>query len=101
MAKQVITLEQVKKYNQIVEATIDTEAYNKVALPMEYREDDTKRWIGNPYGYRYAIALYDSDAEYYLKTVCGRTYLYMNLDGEPADRYLLEDNEIAKLFFGV
>ena len=105
MAKQVITLEQVKKYNQMVEMAIGTEAYDKLAFAHEYREDDTKRWIGNPYGYRYPIHIWENiactyEAEYYIKTVCGRTYLYMNLDGEPADRYLLEDNEIAKAFFG-
>jgi hypothetical protein len=96
-----ITLEQIKKYNQMVEAAIGTEAYNKLALPMEYKDDDTKRWIGNPYGYHYPISIWEEDAKYYLKKVCGMTYLYMNLCGDPADRYYLEDNEIAKAFFGV
>lgn len=101
--KKTITLEQVQKYNQMVEAAIGTEAYNKLALPNEYREDDTKRWIGNPYGYLYPISVWtlSDNAEYYIKTIKGITYLYMNLEGEPADRYCLEGREIARLFFGV
>ena len=95
-----ITLEQIKKYNQMVTASVGTEAYNMLALPRDYREDDTKRWIGNPYGYLYPITIWEEDAEYYLKTVCGTTYLYMNLDGDPADRYSLEGKDIAKAFFG-
>lgn len=98
--KKEITVEQVKKYNQMVEAAIGTEAYDKLAFDHEYREDDTKRWIGNPYGYRYPISVWADDGEYYLKTVCGNAYLYMNLEGEPTDRYLLEGNDIAKAFFG-
>lgn len=105
MAKKVITLEQVEKYNKMVEMAIGTEAYDKLAFAHEYREDDTKRWIGNPYGYHYPIHIWKDnsgmyEAEYYLKTVCGTRYLYMNLGGEPADRYLLEGNEIAIAFFG-
>ena len=99
--KKVITRDQVQKYNQMVEAAIGTDAYNKLALPREYRDDDTKRWIGNPYGYLYAICDCFEDAEYYIKTVCGQAYIYMALDGEPTDRCYIEDNEIAKAFFGV
>ena len=98
--KKAITVEQVKKYNQMIKASIGTEAYDKLAFYHEYREDDTKRWIGNPYGYRYPIFGWEDDGEYYLKTVCGNAYLYMNLEGEPTDRYLLEGNDIAKAFFG-
>ena len=98
--KKVITREQVQKYNQMVEASIGTGAYNRLALVHEYR-DDSKQWIGNPYGYLYAISNSFKDAEYYIKTVRGRIYLYMELDGEPADRYCLDDKEIARLFFGV
>ena len=99
--KKVITREQIKKYNQIVTASIGTKAYYKVALAREDRDDDTKRWIGNPYGYLYGISDCFEDAEYYIKTVKGRTYLYMDLDGEPADRYHLDGKELAQLFFGV
>lgn len=99
--KKTITLEQVQKYNEMVKASIGTEAYKKLALPMEYREDETKRWIGNPYGYLYPISVWEDGSEYYIKTVSGTAYLYMNLEGEPSDRYCLEGKEIAKLFFGV
>ena len=97
--KKVITLEQVKKYNQMVNASLGTDAYNKLALVREDR-DDEKRWIGNPYGYLYPISIWEDGAEYYIKTVRGRTYLYMDLDGDPADRYHLDGKEIAWLFFG-
>lgn len=99
--KKVITREQVKKYNRMVEASIGTDAYNKLALPREYREDDTKRWIGNPYGYLYPIVDCFEDYEYYIKTVCGKVYIYADLDGEPTDRCRIDDKEIARLFFGV
>ena len=99
--KKVITREQVKKFNQMVEATIGTDAYDKLALPREYRDDDTKRWIGNPYGYLYQICDCFEDAEYYIKTIGERIYVYMDLDGEPQDRSRIDDNEIARLFFGV
>ena len=104
MAKKVITLEQIEKYNKMVEMAIDTEAYNKLALPMEYKDDTTKRWIGNPYGYQYRIHVFENwedGDEFYIKTVCGVPYLYLNLGGEPSDRYCLEGKEIARLFFGV
>lgn len=100
-----ITLEQVKKYNQIAEAAIGTEAYNMLGLYREYRDEDTKKWGGNPYGYLYPISTYDWAGEedsirFYLKTINGRAYLYIDYDGEPSDRYLLEGKEIAKAFFG-
>lgn len=101
-----ITREQVKKYNQMVEAAIGTEAYDMLGLYREYRDDDTKKWGGNPYKYLYPISTYawtegDDSIKFYLKTINGRAYLYMDMDGEPADRYLLEGKEIAKAFFGV
>lgn len=99
--KNTITREQVQKYNQMVEAAIGTEAYNKLALPREYREDDTKRWIKNPYGYLYQIPDCFEDFEYYIKTIKDIPYIYVDLDGEPADRCCLEGKEIARLFFGV
>ena len=77
--KNTITVDQIEKYNQMVEASIGTDAYNRLALVKEYREDDTKRWIGNPYGYLYPICDCFKDAEYYIKTVKGRIYLYMDL----------------------
>ena len=103
--KKEITLEQIKKYNQMAEAAIGTGAYDMLGLFREYRDEDTKRWGGNPYGYLYPISTYDWDGDdsirFYLKTINERTYLYMDLDGEPADRYLLEGKDIAKAFFGV
>jgi len=99
--KKIITREQVQKYNQMVEAAIGTDAYNKLALPREYKDDDTKRWIGNPYGYLYQIPDCFEDYEYYIKTVCGKAYIYTDLDGEPADRCCIDGCEIARLFFGV
>lgn len=101
-----ITLEQIRKYNTMVEAAIDTKAYDMLGLYREYRNEDTKKWGGNPYGYLYPIATYDwnGDADgirFYLKTINGRAYIYTYLDGEPADRHLLEGKEIAKAFFGV
>lgn len=107
MAKKTITVEQVEKYNQMIEAAIGTDAYDKLALPFEYKDDDTKRWIGNPYGYLYQIHTFDGNInkeegdEFYIKTVCGTPYLYLNLEGEPTDRYSLEKSEIARLFFGI
>ena len=99
-----ITLEQIKKYNQMVEAAIGTEAYDMLGLYREYRDEDTKKWGGNPYGYLYPIATYDwvkdEDIRFYVKTVNGRTWIYMDLDGEPADRHLLEGKDVAKAFFG-
>lgn len=99
--KKYISLEAVKKYNVMVEAAIETKAYDMLALYKEYR-DDSKKWGGNPYKYLYPISTYewveDKDSvKFYLKTVSGVEYLYMDLDGEPADRYLL--NDIAKAFF--
>ena len=67
--KKTISIEQIKNYNQMVNAAIGTEAYNLLALPREDRDDDTKRWRGNPYGYLYGICDCFEDAEYYLKTV--------------------------------
>lgn len=99
--KKAITLEQIKNYNTMVDMAIGTEALNMLTLPREDRDDDTKRWIKNPYGYKYAISVWEEDSEYYIKTVCGSAYLYMNLDGEPVYRYCLENREIAKAFFGV
>ena len=101
--KKEITLEQINKYNQMVEAAIGTGAYDMLGLFREYRDEDTKKWGGNPYGYLYPISTYSWDGgdfiRFYLKTFSGRSYLYMDMDGEPADRYLLKD--IAKAFFGV
>ena len=99
--KNYISLEAVKNYSVMVEAAIGTKAYDMLALYREYR-DDSKKWGGNPYKYLYPISLYewveDKDSvKFYLKTVSGVDYLYMDLDGEPADRYLL--NDIAKAFF--
>ena len=99
--KKVITRDQVRKYNQMVEAAIDTDAYNMLAFPREYRDEDTKRWIGNPYGYLYMICDCFDDAEYYIKTVGDRMYIYMTLDGEAQDRCRIDDKEIARAFFGV
>lgn len=99
--KKVITRDQVKKYNEMVNASIGTEAYDKIALPREYRDDETKKWGGNPYNYKYQICDCFEDAVYYIKTIGGRAYVYMELDGEPQDRSLLDDSEIARLFFGV
>lgn len=101
-----ITREQIKKYNQMVEAAIGTEAYDMLGLYREYRDDDTKKWGGNPYNYLYPIATYDwfNDQEsvrFFLKTINGRAYIYTYLDGDPADRHLLEGKDVAKAFFGV
>ena len=106
MAKKIITREQVEKFNAMVEAAIGTDAYDKLALYREYRDDDTKRWGGNPYRYLYMISTYDwwddkNAVVFYIKNVSGIAFLYIDLDGEPADRYLLEDKEIARAFFGV
>lgn len=101
-----ITKDQVKKFNAMVEAAIGTNAYDMLALYREYRDDDTKRWGGNPYGYLYQISTYDwwsneNGVKFYIKTVSGIDYVYVYLDGEPADRYRLVDKEIARAFFGV
>lgn len=100
-----ITLEQVKKYNQMVEAAIGTEAYDMLGLYREYRDDDTKKWGGNPYGYLYPISTEDAFEEnektFYIKTINGITYLYMDLMGDIDTRYLLEGKDVAKAFFGV
>ena len=102
-----ITREQVKKYNQMVEAAIGTGAYDMLGLIREYRDDDTKKWVGNPYGYLYPIATYDwvkdenGFVKFFLKNINGRAYIYTYLDGELVDRHLLEGKEIAKAFFGV
>lgn len=101
-----ITKDQVKKFNAMVEAAIGTKAYDMLALYKEYRSDDKKRWGGNPYGYLYPISTYDwwsdeNNVKFYIKTVSGIDYVYVYLDGEPADRYRLVDKEIARAFFGV
>lgn len=106
MAKKVITLDQIEKYNQMVEASIGTAAYDMLGLYREYRDEDTKKWGGNPYHYLYSICTYDwfNDAgavSFYIKTLSGVPFLYVDIDGAPADRYFLESNEIAKAFFGV
>ena len=101
--KKTISIEQINKYNQMVEAAIGTAAYNLLALRRQYRDDDTKRWIGDPYGYFYKITTFNMEEgdEYYLKTVNGVTYLYYNIAGTPADRYCLEGKDVARAFFGV
>ena len=99
--KKVITRDQVENYNQMVEAAIGTGAYNMLGLYREYRDDDTKKWGGNPYGYLYGICACFDDAEYYIKTVGDRMYIYMALDGEAQDRCRIDDKEIARAFFGV
>ena len=100
-----ITREQIEKYNQMAEAALGTGAWEMLGLYREYR-DDTKKWGGNPYGYLYPISTYDCTEgddfiRFYLKTINGRAYLYTDLYGEPADRYLLEGKDVAKAFFGV
>lgn len=100
-----ITLEQIRKYNTMVEAAIGTGAYDMLGLYKEYRDDDTKKWGGNPYRYLYSISTYDWAGDddfvrFYLKTINGRAYLYMDMDGEPDERYLLEGKDVAKAFFG-
>lgn len=99
-----ITREQIEKYNQMAEAALGTGAWEMLGLYREYR-DDTKKWGGNPYRYIYLISTYawaegDDSIRFYLKTINGRAYLYTDLDGEPADRYLLEGKDVAKAFFG-
>lgn len=103
--KKTISIEQINKYNQMVEAAIGTAAYDMLGLYREYRDDDTKKWGGNPYKYLYPISTYDwtegdDSIRFYLKTINGIAYLYMDMDGEPADRYLLEGKDVAKAFFG-
>lgn len=94
-----ISIEKINKYNQMVQAAIGTKAYDQIALLKEWKTDEG-RWESNPYGYRYQIsAIWEDGMRFYLKTVCGRRWLYMDLDGEIADRYLLEDSKIARLFF--
>ena len=99
--KKTLTREQIDKYNAIVEATIGTKAYNLTALYREYRDDDTKKWGGNPYNYLYSISKGFDDAVYYIKTLGDRTYIYMDLDGAPVDRYRIDDKPLALAFFGV
>lgn len=96
-----ITLEQIKKYNEIIGLAVGTKAMNLVALRQEYKDDDKKKWhFSDPYcAYRQMISVWD-DGEYYIKKIKDAAYLYMNLDGEPADRYLI-DTEFARAFFGV
>lgn len=97
--KKEISLEKIEKYNQIVKATIGTKAYDQVALLKEWKTDEGK-WEVNPYGYRYSISdIWEDGMKFYLKTINGKRWLYMDLDGEIADRYLLEDGKIARLFF--
>ena len=104
--KKVITREQIEKYNQMVEASRGTGAYRRLALRQEYREDDTKRWrYSSMYCLLQTITMYPFDGNegdrFYLKTIKDSVYLYADLEGEPADRYCLDGNEIAKAFFGV
>lgn len=98
--KNIITLEQIKKYNEIIGLAVGTEAMNLVALRQEYKDDDKNKWFyGSYYEYRQMISVWD-DGEYYIKKIKDAAYLYMNLDGEPADRYLI-DTDFARAFFGV
>ena len=105
MAKRVITIEQVRNYNQMVFAAMGTKAFDMVALFKEFRDEDTGKWGGNPYRYLYPIADYDqfedSEQTYYIKTVNGVPYLYMDLMGDIDTRYCLEGKDVAKAFFGV
>jgi hypothetical protein len=94
-----ISIEMVKKYNEIVKATIGTKAYEQVALYHEFKTDEGKWESTSSYGYKYPISLWDDGMRFYLKSISGRRWLYMDLDGEIADRYLLEDCKIARLFF--
>lgn len=97
-----ITLEQINKYNQMVEAASGTRAYYKIALLQEYKPDDSKSWYPACGCFCLCkISTYTDGMRFYIKTVRGTLYLYMDLDGEPADRYCIEDKEIARLFFGV
>jgi hypothetical protein len=99
MAKE-ISIEKINKYNQIIKATIVTKAYEQVALSHEFKTDEGRWEQASCYGYKYSISTYDFDGvRFYLKIVSGRRWLYMDLDGEIADRYLLEDCKIARLFF--
>jgi hypothetical protein len=99
-----ITLAEIENYNQMAEAALGTGAWEMIGLYREYRDEDTKKWGGNPYGYLYQIATYDwvkdDSVRFFLKTVNGRAYIYTYLDGDPADRHLLEDKDVAKAFFG-
>lgn len=98
--KNIITLEQIKKYNEIIGLTVGTGAMNLAALRQEYKDDEKNKWhYGSYYEYRQMISVWD-DGEYYIKKIKDATYLYMNLDGEPADRYLI-DTDFARAFFGV
>ena len=99
--KKTISIEQINKYNELVEAARGTKAYYKVALLQEYKPDDSKNWYpACNYSCLTKISTYTDGMEFYIKTVRGSLYLYMDLDGEPADRYCIEDKEIARLFFG-
>lgn len=98
MAKE-ISIEKINKYNEIVKATIGTKAYEQVALYHEFKTDEGRWESASAYGYRYAISTWEDGMRFYLKTVCGKRWLYMDLDGEIADRYLLEDCKMARLFF--
>lgn len=95
--KKVITLEQVNRYNQMIELAKGTEAYNRLALRQEWITDD-RRWLIKPY--LQTISTYDADDEFYIKTYKGRTYLCCNLEGTIVDKYRLDCCEIAKAFFG-
>jgi len=99
--KNIVTLEQIKKYNEIIGLAVGTEAMNLVALLQEYKDDDKNKWFYSCdcYKYRQMISVWD-DGEYYIKKIKDATYLYMNLDGEPTDRYLI-DTDFARAFFGV
>ncbi len=102
MAKRVITKEQVRKYNEMVKASIGTPVYEKVALPREFK-DDSGRWISNPYNYLYPINEYEDSwgAVYFIRTINDVPYIYVYMDDEPTDRLCLANCEIAKLFFGI
>ena len=106
MAKKVITVDQIEKYNKMVEASIGTAAYDMLGLYREYRDEDTKKWGGNPYRYLYSICTYDwfhdpDSVSFYIKTLGGVPFLYVDIDGTPDTRYLLEGKDVAKAFFGV
>ena len=100
--KKTVTLEMVKRYNQIVDATVGTDARYLVGLWQEWKDDD-KKWNRSTFISRISTDFAEryGGCEFYLKTVNGSLYLYMDLDGEISDRYCLDGNDVAKAFFGV
>lgn len=100
--KNTVTLETVNKYNQIIDATIGTEALYLVGLFQEWKGDD-KKWHRETCISR--ISTYFAEkyggCEFYTKTVNGSAYLYMDIEGEIADRYCLDGNDLARKMFGV